>query len=43
VYDIMDLYRQSGAGRPSVMYVPPRQSPQKQTRDTEQVGVPQAR
>jgi hypothetical protein len=28
VYDIMDLYRQSSAGRPSVMYVPPRQPPQ---------------
>ena len=38
VYDIMDLYRQSGAGRPSVMYVPPRQSPQKQTRESDQAS-----
>lgn len=27
VYDIMDLYPQSGAGRPSVLYVPLRQAP----------------
>ena len=27
VYDIMDLYPQAGAGRPSVLYVPMRQAP----------------